>query len=325
MPKADAGIFKTNMHTKERLKELQALPLIRKVGFSAARGAEFWHKTGHKAYVSLSKGKDSLVLLHIMRGIIPEIPAVFCDTGLEYPEVKNLEVENVTVVRPSVSFKEVIEKHGFPVISKAVARTINEARRGLPLAIQKMNGTFLNNMGNISTSYNYSKYLSLMTEPFKISHNCCNELKKKPLLKFGRDNGGLRPIIGTMAHESKMRKNEWVRSGCNSFSAGKEISRPLSFWTEQDILEYIQLKKIKIPSVYGTISGEQGKLKLSGVSRTGCIFCLFGLNHDGPRDRFHRLAESHPMLYKYCIETLGLGPVVEAVRALKRKKEDLLW
>ena len=306
------------MRTREQLKELQALPLHRKVGFTVARITEFYNKTNGKCYVSCSKGKDSLVLLHIARKIYPDIAAVFCDTGLEYPEVKNLEVENITVIRPDVSFKTVIEKYGYPVQSKEVSQTIYKARLGQKNAIAKLDGTRLNTKTGEISQYNIPQHKHLLDAPFKISHRCCDELKKKPFKKYEKLTGN-KPILGTMAAESVMRRTNWLRYGCNSFEGKRTISQPMSFWTEQDVLLYIWTKGIKIPSVYGEIVSKDAKYCTTGISRTGCIFCLYGLKFDGPKDRFHKLAETHPALYDYCMNGLGLKEVLKYLRPKGKK------
>ena len=303
--------------TREQLKALQALPLHRKVGFTVARITEFYNKTNGKCYVSCSKGKDSLVLLHIARKIYPDIAAVFCDTGLEYPEVKNLEVENITVIRPDVSFKTVIEKYGYPVQSKEVSQTIYEARLGQKNAIAKLDGTRLNTKTGEISQYNIPQHKHLLDAPFKISHRCCGELKKKPFKKYEKLTGN-KPILGTMAAESVMRRTNWLRYGCNSFEGKRTISQPMSFWTEQDVLRFIYAAKVKIPSVYGDIVFPDKenimKMQLTGVQRTGCIFCLYGLKYDGAEDRFHKLEKSHPALYEYCMNGLGLKEVLKYLR-----------
>ena len=115
-----------NEHTKERLKELQALPLERKIGFTAARIIEWYNHYNGKVYVSFSGGKDSTVLLHIARTLFPDIKAVFIDTGLEYPEIRNFvkTFDNVDWIKPKMVFTEVIKKYGYPVISKDVANKV---------------------------------------------------------------------------------------------------------------------------------------------------------------------------------------------------------
>ena len=76
------------VHTAERLKELQALPLSRKIQITQTRIIEWYIHFGGNVCVSFSGGKDSTVLLHIARQIYPDIPAVFSNTGLEYPEIQ---------------------------------------------------------------------------------------------------------------------------------------------------------------------------------------------------------------------------------------------
>ena len=91
------------MRTLEDLKMLQALPLDAKVLKTKQRIREWYRTFDGKVYVSFSGGKDSTVLLHIVRELYPEVEAVFVDTGLEYPEIREFvkSVDNVTWVRPS--------------------------------------------------------------------------------------------------------------------------------------------------------------------------------------------------------------------------------
>lgn len=81
--------------------------------------------------VSFSGGKDSTVLLHIARQLYPNIPAVFSNTGLEYPEIQRFvkSFDNVDIVTPSMRFDDVITTYGYPLISKEVAEAIYYARR----------------------------------------------------------------------------------------------------------------------------------------------------------------------------------------------------
>ena len=71
------------------------------------------------------------MLLDIVRRLYPDVPAVFSDTGLEYPEIKEFvkTFPNVTIVRPKHSFKEILTKYGYPIISKEVANTVDNASR----------------------------------------------------------------------------------------------------------------------------------------------------------------------------------------------------
>ena len=121
-------------YTNELLKELRALPLEEKIELSKDRIEDWYMQFYGNVYVSFSGGKDSTVLLHLVRSMFPEVPAVFCDTGLEYPELRRfaLAKPNLRKLTPKMPFHEVITKYGYPIVSKEVAEAIYYARRILP-------------------------------------------------------------------------------------------------------------------------------------------------------------------------------------------------
>ena len=119
------------VHTAERLKELQALPLERKIQISQARIIEWYQRWNGNVVVSFSGGKDSTVLLHLVRTIYPDVRAVFSNTGLEYGEIQRFvqSFPNVDIVTPKMRFDQVISSYGYPLIGKEVAEAIYYARR----------------------------------------------------------------------------------------------------------------------------------------------------------------------------------------------------
>lgn len=298
--------------SKERLKELQALPLERKVGFTAARITEWYNHYNGKVYVSFSGGKDSTVLLHIARTLFPDIKAVFVDTGLEYPEIKEFvkTFDNVDIIRPKKSFLQVIEEYGYPVISKEVAQCVYKARR-VPTGFEAIrlgihtpteDSPYKITPGS---PFNKEKWRFLYDAPFKISGNCCNVMKKNPLNLYCKHTG-MFPIVATLAEESYLRKNKWFKHGCNAFDAKHPMSTPMAFWMEQDVLSYIKQHNIQIAPVYGIIASAKDRkgnqiLRCTGCERTGCVFCAFGAQYDKFPNRFQRLKETHPKLWDYCI------------------------
>lgn len=301
--------------TPESLQELQKLPLEEKIHLSLLRITEWYTYYDGKVCVSFSGGKDSTVLLHLVRRIYPEVPGVYVDTRLDYPEVREnvMNTENVIHLKPRMNFREVIDTYGYPFPSKEVAEVVEAAKRGVPWGVSRLEGKTCSGVYSEFKFNIYNKWKKLVDLPVKISGKCCDEMKEIPMKKFLRESG-LKPFVGIMATESIRRRNAWLATGCNAFKAGQ--SKPLSFWTEQDILQYIKENHIKIPSVYGDIvEDKKGKLKLTGCNRTGCVFCPIGshLGSKNSKNKFQKLKESHPKLYEFCMKELGLDEFLTQV------------
>lgn len=291
-----------------------------------------------QVYVSLSGGKDSTVLKHIVDSMYSDVPAVFVNTGLEYPEIQQFVRSikqgkydcfnsDVEIIRPEMRFDEVIKNYGYPVVSKGVSKNVYYSRKSgkdnihykKPFGLLEYNGQ--------KSRYNSDNWKFLYNSDFKISHRCCDVMKKSPAKKYEKQTGRKR-IIGTMAEEGRQRYTAWVRIGCNSFDSDNPRSAPLSFWTEQDILRYIEKYNVPYCSVYGDIVTDKGNaLKTTGCSRTGCVFCMFGCHLEKEPNRFQCLKETHPKQYEYCIgggemidgkwepnkDGLGIGKVLDYI------------
>jgi 3'-phosphoadenosine 5'-phosphosulfate sulfotransferase (PAPS reductase)/FAD synthetase len=293
--------------TKEDLKTMQGWSLQRKIQVTQTRIIEFYERFEGKVYISFSGGKDSTVLLHIARSIYPNINACFIDTGLEYPEIRGFvkTIDNVEVIRPKISHKEVIEKYGYPVVSKEQSQFIYEARntKSDKLKDIRLNGNQWG-QGKISKKWRY-----LINAPFKISDKCCLIMKKRPAWQYEKANG-VYPIIGTMACESSRRKVDWHRYGCNSFDQKRPSSKPLSFWLESDIWKYIKTNKVPYSKIYDM-----------GYERTGCAFCLFGAHCDNFK-RFELMKKTHNKMYTYIMYNLGVSEVIKFMSDKNRIRID---
>ena len=304
-------------HEIWELKQKQSLPLEAKIIMTQNRIRKWYEAYDANVYVSRSGGKHSDVLGDIVIKMYPDIPHVFVNTGLEFDSIRihGTEVAD-EVIRPEKSFLEVITCYGYPIISKEVSECVCQAIKGLQndkgyysYRLQKLLGTAKDKQGRKSL-YNQEKWKFLLKAPFRISHKCCDEMKKKPAKKYAKQTGR-KPYIGTMASESRLRTQQWLRNGCNGFEMKTPVSNPISFWTEQDILTYIRTYDIDIAEVYGDIvyEGSDGmfyegnifnqnmKLTTTGADRTGCVFCMFGITQD--TERFLRLKEIEPKKYDY--------------------------
>lgn len=311
-------------HTADMLKLLQQLPLEIKIEKTKQRTIEWYEHYQGQVYISFSGGKDSTVLLHLARAIYKDIEAVFVDTGLEYDQIRDFvkTFDNVTWLKPQTRFDEVIAEYGYPIISKEQSQYISQYRLAKS---EKTKATRLNGnkwgRGKISETHKY-----LIDAPFLISDMCCNVMKKVPIKIYEKENNK-KAIIGTMADESEQRKSNWIKNGCNSFNGKRAISKPLSFWTEQDILQYLLMYKIPYCSVYGDIiQDDMGKLKTTGQQRTGCVFCGFGAHLEKSPNRYEKLKEIDYKKWDYCMRDvedngLGFGKVLDYIN-VKWGKED---
>ena len=335
-------------HEAYELKQMQSLPLDIKIRMTKERIKQWYEHWDGMVYVSFSGGKDSTVLKHIVDSMYDDVPAVFVNTGLEYPEIQKFAMsqKNVVTVRPEMRFDEVIKKYGYPVVSKEVAKKVHYFKKGSEWTRKYFDDSAVDADGRLSRYRVSNRWKKIVDAPFEISSYCCDVMKKKPAKKYTKESGR-KPIVGTMATESQLRYYHWLENGCNAFENKFPQSQPLSFWTEQDVLQYIKKYNVPYCSVYGDIvpvdDGEQfdGQLttfdvlndydgtllKTTGCDRTGCIFCMFGCHLEKEPNRFQRLKETHPRQYEYCIgggeyvdgkwqpskEGLGLGKVLDYI------------
>ena len=114
-------------HTIDELHQWQALPLSVKIRMTKERIRNWINEFGEDGvYVSFSGGKDSTVLLDLVRKDYPEVKAVFVDVPTQYPELKKFAKTFDNLV---ISFAQVCEKYGFPMFSKEISECIADSRK----------------------------------------------------------------------------------------------------------------------------------------------------------------------------------------------------
>ena len=326
--------------TNEAAKKLLSLDLDDKVITSVEKLDEWYTAWGGQCYVSFSGGKDSTVLAYLAAWYLSsfrtppwELNLVFLNTGLEYPEIQKFVNEyadwlrrefprvvvNLHRLRPKMNIRQVVRKYGYSIVSKEVADSVYEARKN-PNCVRakKLRGELLDKDGNPSL-YNCDNWEFLLDAPFQISDRCCHVMKKASAHRYEVATKE-KPIVATMADEGRQRFNKWLATGCNAFESKHPMGKPMSFWTEQDVLRFIVDRHIPIASVYGEIVASDGendygatlidcKLHCTGCKRTGCMFCAFGAHLEKGENRFERMKHTHPKHYEFCIGGGSYDPV----------------
>lgn len=275
--------------TNEAAKKLMALDVQDKEILTYEKLDEWYTAWGGQCYVSFSGGKDSTVLAYLAARYLSsfrtppwELNLVFVNTGLEYPEIQKFvneyadwlrrEFPRVTVnlhrLRPKMNIREVVTKYGYSIVSKEVADCITDAKRNPnSLRMKRLRGEAVRNDGKPS-AYNCEKWEFLLYAPFNISAKCCAIMKKSPLKTYAHKTG-YQATTATMAEESRLRMTHWLNTGCNAFEGKRPMGKPMSFWTEQDVLQfkcYIYRTKGTVPHIIndkwvqmevgGTVIGE---------------------------------------------------------------------
>ena len=291
---------------------MQSLPLELKIIKSQQRIREWYEHWQGNTYISVS-GKDSMVVYDLVKKQYPNTPAVFCNTGLEWPEViANIKtLDNVEIIRPKMNFKDVIDKYGYPVVSKEQSWFIYQYRTTKSEKLKNYRW-----YGDNKKRFKISeKWKYLVDAPFKVSSLCCDVMKKRPFEIYEKKTGR-KPFLGVMAADSRQRKGQYLRhGGCNAFNLKKRPrSNPIGFWVKQDVLQYIFENKISYPACYGDlVVDNNGIFKMSEEPNTGCMFCMFGVHMESEPNKFQRMKLSHPKQYDYCINKLGLGEVLDYI------------
>lgn len=292
-----------------QLKQMQSLPLEVKIQKSLLRIKEWYEYYQGNVYVSFSGGKDSTVLLHLVRSIYPDVIAVFCDTGLEFPEIKEFikNTDNVEILKPSMDFRNIIHNYGYPVATKEQAHYIHQLRNKPTEILKRKLLQGIDKKGNV-TKFKLSKcWYPLLDAPFKVSNICCDIMKKRPAKKYEKQTGN-KPFIGIVGGDSIIRDQNYLKTGCNAFDSKRPKSTPLAFWNEEDIWDYIKIFNVPYSKIYDM-----------GYTRTGCIFCVFGCHLEKGENRFQLMQRTHPKLHNYCMKDwtrggLGLSIVLDYIK-----------
>ncbi len=280
----------------KQLAEAQALPLQGKVDMAVAlirQGLE--HGAPSLAW---SGGKDSTVLLDLVRKLVPDIPVVWNNTGVEFPEtypfIKRLWDEwhlNLHIAKPEPG-KDMwwcVQEFGWPLFGKDIRR---------------------------STDHHMKRRLSNRKRKAaavgRMSSYCCDYLKERPSTKIQRALGVKVVMLGNLVAESRMRWWAWLDRGALYYGKKRKmwVVWPLWAWTDKDIWEYH--REFSLPHC---------KIYDMGHKRNGCWPC--GMDIGIPGNHLSRLRVSHPKLWRFLMVDKGLGEELLKIKlALRDGQSD---
>lgn len=255
--------------------------------------------------VSYSAGGDSTILSHFMVARMSlKTRHVGSNTRMEYPEtVKQwrewaafLESHGVefSMVFPAVRPRELWKKIGVPLFSKQLAYKYRK---------------FAASPDSLMSSAIPDEFKELFAKirgaGMKITDQCCDELKKKPLKKWAKENGITGYFTGVRAGESMLRRMTWIRFGSlyeSTYHGRMWIANPLAFWTQEDRERYLRENDIVCHQPQ-TIRGG-----------SGCVTCMFGCHmaaQAGEENALQQLAKMNPRLHAEALDEWGYREVLD--------------
>lgn len=273
---------------------------------------QLYFETDGKCYLSFSGGKDSMVVLALIKMCsdcltIPNnaIKAVFCNTRIELDAtvefvewVKDNYYSNVEVIYPEKTFSYVISEYGKPIKSKMKSDFIDRYQRNgdeKSLSFQYMIGVGENGKTYSKTKI-ANKDLHIISDDFdiKISNKCCEFLKKKPFSNYNKQNDIKGYLLGIRMDEGGARQlsaeKRLLNGGtvCTAQKGNQIVKMPIIDWTDDNIQEFIEYYKIPLSKAYTEY----------GMTRTGCIGCPFSRHL---KEDLEILKEKEPNKYKACM------------------------
>ena len=285
---------------RQELADLQALPLEKKVDLSTqliSKGLSMG-----KAAILWSGGKDSTVLLHMVRHQKPDVAVIWNNTGVEFPEtwhfVKRMAIEwglNLYVAKPKlgVNFWWCVEHYGWPLLGKHIRSSSHHVQ------VRRL-----------------SKRAEKAIKVARLSSYCCDWLKKKPTQAVLKELGIKVQILGTMVSESDMRWFAWIDTG--EFYLSKETKRwklcPMYFWTDTDVWAYHQTYGLPHCELYDKGFFRDGEWV--SHKRNGCWTC--GMDIAFADNHLSIMRHTHPKLWHFLMIDKGLGQVLLAIKLALR-------
>ena len=291
--------------------EVSENQLNQKVMQAIHRIEDLYFHTNGNCYVSFSGGKDSTVLLALIKmsvdvGVLPPegIKAVFINTGVEMQATIDFVkwckesgyYKNIEMIRPKLPYAKVISKYGKPIKSKMKAQYLGSWQKGNRsenVMSYLVYGESLKTGKQFTRTKLAAKDFHMIHPNFdiKVSNNCCKYLKKEASKDYDIENNTQGKILGLRGGEGGARQLAVIKrlhNGgklCTYYSGKIMIKTPIIDWTDEDVDEFIETYNVPLSRAYTEY----------GLKRTGCYGCPFALDI---ADNLRILHDYEPLRYK---------------------------
>lgn len=317
-------------------RQKQAIPYEHKVYHAIRRANEYYvHVTVEmEANVHVSVGGlDSITLLLFLRKYVdPDIKSISVSV-LEDKSIQRIHsLLGVEKIQPYKSKTQVIQEHGYPIISKEKAGKIKLLQNPTEKNTTVRNAIMTGDCGEqggyrkgtrmrlpqkwlelFAGSENEKYGTNYKSAPFKVSNDCCYYMKEKPCDDWAKAHHSY-PYLGLMASEGGQREKSLIKNGCNYYGKTTIRSAPFAIFTRQDLLQLALDLEVPVPEIYGTIERtEDGMLYTTRAQRTGCSMCGFGIHIEKRPHRFDRMKEDNPKEWEYWMHEMGWGKVLDYI------------
>ena len=254
---------------------------------------ELYFETEGKCYISFSGGKDSTVILALVKMSIdtlvlpPEgIKAVFSNTGIELQATvdfvrwcKENWYKNIEIIKPEKSFSWVLNNKGKPMLSKLKSNTLH--RWHIRNRTESTFSLLIDGKSTVGNPMNKCKIadkdMHILHDDFKIvaSEKCCDFLKKKPFKKYEKENEIKGAITGIRISEGGARAYRYGTlknsdKPCTYTRGNVMYKMPIIDWDDNDIEMFIEKYNVPLSKAYTDYN----------LKRTGCMGCPFSRNID---------------------------------------------
>lgn len=316
-----------------------------KVDVATARVIEWTEICADKGknYAVSVGGLDSIVLLLFCRKILGDCRGASV-SQLEDTSIQKIHRElGVEIIKPDMTFVEVLNKYGFPIISKQIAGKLEHLQIPKEEADKRTlyyNHALMTGETGPWGHFEYSEGMKLDDDilekfggrykedrpdldckvaPFRVSDKCCMVMKELPAAKWQEEND-IFPYLGLMQVEGGQRRFSLRKYGCNYVSDTTARSCPFNYFNRQDLLTLALDLKAPVPEIYGEIVRDSdGKLRTTKAQRTGCPMCGFGVHLESRPHRYDRLRDRNPKYWEFlmyhCVQDesgeYGLGRVLD--------------